>query len=81
WKTADKPCKPVKLYEYSLQLAAYCAAANHVYRPQGLHIKRAVVAVALPDEDHQLHELDEEALTQLYSHFLARLQHFTRARA
>lgn len=80
WKSADKPCKPNKLYEYSLQLAAYRAAANHVYRPQGLSIKKASLVVALPDEDYQRHDLDEDALDQLYLHFLARLNHFTRAR-
>ncbi len=81
WKSADKPCNPTKLYEYSLQLAAYRAAANHVYRPQGLQIDRAVVVVALPDQEYQLHELDKDTLDQLYLHFLARLNHFTRARA
>jgi hypothetical protein len=80
WKTADRICKPDKLYEYSLQLAAYRAAANHVYRPQGLNINKASVIVALPDQKHQRHDLDEEALDQLYKHFLARLRHFTYAR-
>lgn len=80
WKTADRICKPDKLYEYSLQLAAYRQAANHVYRPQGLNINKASVIVALPDQKHQRHDLDEEALDQLYKHFLARLRHFTYAR-
>jgi hypothetical protein len=80
WKTADKLCKPNKLYEYSLQLAAYRTAANHVYRPQGLCIDKASIVVALPDEKYQRHDLDKDALDQLYLHFLARLRHFTRAR-
>ena len=80
WKTADKPCKPDKLYEYSLQLAAYRDAANYVYRSHGLRVDRAVIAVAIPDEKHQLHELDKDALDQLSRHFQARIQRFTRAR-
>jgi hypothetical protein len=78
WKSADRICKPNKLYTYSLQLAAYRAAANHVYRPQGLSIDKASVIIALPDEKYQRHDLDKDALDQLYLHFLARLRHFTR---
>lgn len=81
WKTADKKCNPTKLYEYSLQIAAYRAAANHVYRPQGLCIDRGLIAVALPDQAVQLHLIDKDTLDQLYLHFLARLRHFTFARS
>lgn len=77
WKSAARPCKPDKLYEYSTQLAAYRAAANYVYRSHGLRIDKAAIVVAIPDEKYQLHELDKEALDQLYRHFLARLQRFT----
>lgn len=80
WKTADRPCKPDKLYEYSIQLAAYRQAANYVYAHMGLVIDRALLVVAIPDESFQLHELDKRALDQLYKHFLARLQRFTFAR-
>lgn len=80
WKSADKPPKPTKLYEYSLQLAAYVAALNHVYRPQGLHIKRARLVVALPCQTAHIEIYEEDALTQLFQHFLARLQRFTYAR-
>lgn len=80
WKTADAKCKPQKVYRYSLQLAAYRAAANHVYRSYGLSINRAVLAVAKPDEAVELHELNEEMLDQLYQHFLARVQHYTHSR-
>lgn len=80
WKSADRPCKPNKVYEYSLQLAAYRTAANHVYRPQGLNIDKAAIIVALPDEKFQRHDLGKDELDQLYLHFLARLQRFTRGR-
>jgi hypothetical protein len=80
WKTSDRICKPNKLYEYSIQLAAYRHAANHVYKPQGLCIDKASLVIALPDEKYQRHDLDKDALEQLYLHFLARLRHFTHAR-
>jgi hypothetical protein len=80
WKSSLRICKPDKLYEYSLQLAAYRAAANHVYKPQGLQIDHAALIIAIPDEKYQRHDLDKEALDQLYLHFLARVQRFTRAR-
>lgn len=80
WKSADKPPKAVKLYEYSLQLAAYVAALNHVYRPQGLSITRARLVVAMPCRSAHIEIYEEDALKQLFQHFRARLQRFTFAR-
>lgn len=81
WKTADSPRKPDKIYEYSLQCAAYTAAANYVYGHLGLHITQAKIVIAIADCPPQIETLDERALTQLYKHFLARLKRFTFARA
>jgi genome maintenance exonuclease 1 len=81
WKTANRPCKPDKLYDYSLQCAAYVAAANHVYGHLGLNIQRAVIVVAIPDEKCQIEWIDANALRQLYRHFLARKQRFAFARS
>ena len=69
------------MYEYSLQVAAYTAAANYVYRAQGLNITRALIVVAIPDETPQIEELDERKLSQYFKHFEARIKRFTRARA
>lgn len=80
WKTADTPRKPNKIYEYSLQCAAYVNAANYVYGHMGLHITQAMLVVALPDEAPQIEIIDESGLTQYYQHFLARLQRFVYAR-
>jgi hypothetical protein len=81
WKTADKLRNPAKMYEYSLQVAAYVAAANYVYKPQGLNITRALIVVAIPDETPQIEELSPRQLTQYMQHFEARVKRFTRARA
>ena len=81
WKTRENgPCKPDKIYEYSLQLAAYTAAANYVYGHMGLNITQAKIVVAIADASPQIETLDERALSQLYKHFLARLKRFTYAK-
>lgn len=77
WKTADSPRKPDKLYDYSLQCAAYTAAANYVYGHMGLNITQAKIVVAIANSQPQIETLDARALEQLYKHFLARLKRFT----
>lgn len=81
WKTADREPKPPKLYEYKLQAAAYVAAANHVYKAQGLKIERALIVMGLPAQHPLITEIGADELNQLYLHFLARLQRFTYARS
>lgn len=80
WKSADSIRKPDKIYEYSLQCAAYRAAANYVYADYGLNITRAKIVVAIADSSPQIVTLERAALDQLYLHFKARHQHFTFAR-
>lgn len=81
WKTADSPRKPDKLYEYSLQLAAYVAGANYVYSRHGLRVKKAKLVVAIADQAPQIEEYDSNTLDQLYKHFQARMQRFTYSRS
>lgn len=76
WKTADKPKPPEGLYEYSLQCAAYVHAANYVYKNIGVEIKAAKIVIAVADDQLQIEHLDEDDLSQLYSHFHARLTRF-----
>lgn len=80
WKSADSPRKPAKMYEYSIQCAAYVAAANYVYADYGLNITQAKIVVAIADSNPQIETLGKDALEQLYRHFLARKQRFTYAR-
>ena len=81
WKTADSIRKPDKIYEYSLQCAAYVYAANYVYGHMGLAIENAAIVVAIPDDKPQIIRLDANALGQLFKHFQARLQRFTFVRS
>lgn len=80
WKTADSKRKPDKIYEYSLQIAAYVAGANYVYAAHGLNIQRAMIVVAIADSQPQIEEYNADALAQLYKHFQARLERFTYAK-
>jgi hypothetical protein len=80
WKTADKPPNKLKLYDYTLQAAAYVAGANHVYARQGLKLRRAAVVTAVCARPYQVEWLDEKACTQLLKHFEARLKRYTFAR-
>ena len=81
WKTADSIRKPAKMYEYSLQVSAYAAAANYIYADRGLQIQQAKIVVAIPDSPPQIETLNLDALEQLYRHFQARVQRFTYARS
>jgi genome maintenance exonuclease 1 len=81
WKTADSIRKPNKMYEYSLQVSAYAAAANYVYSDAGLNVQQAKIVVAIPDSPPQIETLNLDALEQLYRHFQARIQRFTYARS
>lgn len=80
WKTADKPKAEGRLYDYSLQCAAYRNALNYVYKPLGLQINRAKIVIAIADATCQVKTLEADELDQLYSHFKARLIRFTRSR-
>lgn len=80
WKTADKERNKSKIYEYSLQVAAYVNAANYIYKSYGLDIQKAKIVVALPAQKPQIVDLNANDLRQYYLHFLARLKRFTFAR-
>ena len=79
WKTSDLPKKKDRLYDYSLQCAAYVNAANYVYANLGIKIRQAKIVVAIADDICQVETLDEDALAQLYTHFRARLSRFTKS--
>lgn len=79
WKSSDRPKKKDRLYDYSLQCAAYVKAANYVYSNLGLNIRQAKIVIAIADDTVQVETLDEDALNQLYTHFKARMTRFTKS--
>lgn len=76
WKTADAPRNKQKIYNYSLQLAAYREAANHVYKNVGLRVDYAQLVIALPSKPPQIETFDADALDQLFRHFIGRKNKF-----
>ena len=76
WKTADAPRNKQKIYNYSLQLAAYREAANHVYGHMGFRCDYAQLVIAIPFETPQIETFDAAALDQLYRHFVGRKKMF-----
>lgn len=78
WKTADKwdpksPLIKMKSYTYRMQAAVYVKCANYTYREYGLDIKRAVVAVFLPDTKPVLLPVEEKAIDVLYKQYILRV--------
>ena len=78
WKTSDRPKTRDRLYDYSLQCAAYVKAANYVYANLGIKIRQAKIVIAIAEHTCQVETLNEDALAQLYIHFKARLKRFTK---
>ncbi len=63
WKTADKPKGSVeRLYDYPLQLAAYCSAVNQCYQDYGIKLEYSLLAVAIPEMPAELFWFDPEAM-------------------
>lgn len=71
WKTATKPKKLEWITDYCLQITAYTAAINYLYKVQ---IDQALIAIALEDQPAQLFQLDSQALGDYWEQFLARLR-------
>src|SRR4028118_848844 len=63
WKTADKPKGSIqRLYDYPLQLAAYCSAVNQSYQAYDINLKHTLLAVAIPEMPAEVFWFEPEAL-------------------
>lgn len=63
WKTADKPKGSVeRLYDYPLQLAAYCSAVNQHYREYELNLKHTLLVVAIPEMPAEVFWFEPEVM-------------------
>ena len=74
FKTANKLIGGTKLYGYEKQCAAYVKALNYVYRKEGLIVRNALIACAVPQCSIQLFEIGRDDINQLYAHFLEQLE-------
>jgi genome maintenance exonuclease 1 len=63
WKTADKPKGSIqRLYDYPLQLAAYCSAVNQSYQAYDINLKHTLLAVAIPGMPAEVFWFEPEAM-------------------
>ena len=74
FKTANKLIGGTKLYGYEKQCAAYAKALNYVYRKEGLIVRQALIACAVPGCAVQLFHINRDDINQLYTHFLEQLE-------
>jgi genome maintenance exonuclease 1 len=77
WKTADKPKGSIeRLYDYPLQLAAYCSAVNQHYKEHGVNLENTLLAVAIPDMPAEVFWFEPEAMQTLQQQWEARVAAF-----
>lgn len=84
YKTARKRKRLEWIHDYCLQVAAYVAGANHVYRVSAGRedrIRKGYIVVAYEDRPADVFELGPDALIAYYREFCARLDEFRRKRA
>ncbi len=77
WKTADKPKGAIeRLYEYPLQLSAYLGAVNAFYQDYGIHIERALLAIAIPDTQAEVFWFEPTAMKDYWQQWEKRVAQF-----
>lgn len=78
WKTADVPKRSSdRLYDQPLQLAAYCGAVNHCYGDR-LHLRHALLVVALPDQPAEVFWFGPDQLREYWHQWCDRLAQYDR---
>ncbi len=79
WKTSDKPKKTVdRLYDYPLQLAAYCGAVNQLYQDYDLNLRHALLVVAIPEMPAEIFWFEPDAMTDYWEQWEERVDRFWR---
>ncbi|MBW4520009.1 MAG: exonuclease [Scytolyngbya sp. HA4215-MV1] len=79
WKTADRPKQTVdRLYDYPLQLVAYCGAANQLYQDYDLNLHHALLVIAVPDMPAEVFWFEPETLATYWQQWEQRVHTFWR---
>jgi ATP-dependent exoDNAse (exonuclease V) beta subunit len=76
WKTSKKLKRWNWIQDYCLQVAAYTAAINRVYQGHGVRVAQAMIAIALPDTEAQVFQIEQEDLMEYWEIFKQRLAQF-----
>jgi genome maintenance exonuclease 1 len=81
WKTADKPKGSVeRLYDYPLQIAAYCSAVNHYYQDYDINLEHTMLAVAIPGLPAELFWFEPEVMQTFLEQWEERVVSFWKRR-
>lgn len=79
WKTSDRPKGSIdRLYDYPLQLVAYCGAANQLYRDYNLNLCHALLVVAIPETPAEIFWFEPEAIVEYWEQWEARVKMYWR---
>lgn len=79
WKTSDRPKGSIdRLYDYPLQLVAYCGAANQLYRDYNLNLCHALLVVAIPETPAEIFWFEPSAIAQYWEQWEARVKMYWR---
>ncbi|MBW4543629.1 MAG: exonuclease [Symplocastrum torsivum CPER-KK1] len=82
WKTADKPKGSVeRLYDYPLQIAAYCSAVNHYYQDYDINLEHTMLAVAIPGLPAEVFWFEPEVMQTLLQQWEERVAAFWKRRS
>lgn len=79
WKTADRPKGAIeRLYDYPLQLAAYCGAVNATYAEYNLNITHALLVVGIPHRPAEIFWFSPAQLAAYWQQWHQRLNAYNR---
>lgn len=82
WKTADKPKGSVeRLYDYPLQMVAYCGAVNQYYREQGVKLEHALLVVAILGKPAEVFWFEPVAMQAYWQQWQQRVAAFSQRRS
>ncbi|WP_205370152.1 PD-(D/E)XK nuclease family protein [Thermoleptolyngbya sp. PKUAC-SCTB121] len=79
WKTGDRPKGSIeRLYDGPLQLAAYCGAVNHYCEAEKIHIREAMLVVAIPHQPAEVFWFEPGAIAQYWGQWQRRVGEYYR---
>ncbi|OLP16062.1 exonuclease [Leptolyngbya sp. 'hensonii'] len=82
WKTADRPKESWEgLYDYPLQVVAYCGAVNHSYQNYGLQVNHGLLVIALPDQAAEIFWFEPDTIRKYWQQWHQRVLTYQRRQA
>ena len=79
WKTSDRPKQTIeRLYDYPLQVVAYCGAANQHYQEYNLNLCHALVVVAIPETPAEIFWFEPAAIAAYWEQWESRVRQYWR---